>query len=246
MTFSQRRFRQHRVGFVSPKCGLGSFRQNLPLSPVRAQVARVIANNRPDTMERSRRPFLAAAGWFFPVASSAKTPLASFRQNAPRPHAEEHRSAKQVGCFPSSAALRCVSKHEGHAAAVFILRDARALVRLCESACACALLRMRTAEPAARRRSVGGHFHLTISNSPSRSRGAFLRPGFATLLHSPRMRGGRSAEKRSGARRNTRGVRHSASKTRERAYDAAYQALARRLASHDAGRSPLGAPPWRF
>ena len=33
---------------------------------------------------------------------------------------------------------------------------------------------------------------------------------------------------------------------RERAYDAACQALARRLASHNAGRSPLGAPPWRF
>src|SRR5258708_10596874 len=33
---------------------------------------------------------------------------------------------------------------------------------------------------------------------------------------------------------------------RERACDAACQALARRLASHDAGRSPLGAPPWRF
>jgi len=31
---------------------------------------------------------------------------------------------------------------------------------------------------------------------------------------------------------------------RERAYDAIRQALARRLASHDAGRSPLGAPPW--
>jgi hypothetical protein len=46
------------------------------------------------------------------------------------------------------------------------------------------------------------------------SRGAFLRPGFASLLHSPRTRGGRSAEKRSGARRNTRGARHSASKTR--------------------------------
>jgi len=195
MTFSQRRFRQHRVGFVSPKCGLGSFRQNLPLSPVRAQVARVIANNRPDTMERSRRPFLAAAGWFFPVASSAKTPLASFRQNAPRPHAEEHRSAKQVGCFPSSAALRCVSKHEGHAAAVFILRDARALVRLCGSACACALLRMRTAEPAARRRSVGGHFHLTISNSPSRSRGAFFAPGVCILASLTRIEGW--AERRS-------------------------------------------------
>src|SRR5262249_40067070 len=33
----------------------------------------------------------------------------------------------------------------------------------------------------------------------SRSRGAFLRPGFATLLRSPESRGGRSAEKRSGA-----------------------------------------------
>jgi hypothetical protein len=38
-----------------------------------------------------------------------------------------------------------------------------------------------------------------FSNSPSRSRGAFLRPGFASLLRSPESRGGRSAEKRSGA-----------------------------------------------
>src|SRR5262249_24345723 len=42
-------------------------------------------------------------------------------------------------------ALRCVSKHEGHAVVVLILRDARTRVRLCGSACACALLRMRTA-----------------------------------------------------------------------------------------------------
>jgi hypothetical protein len=73
---------------------------------------------------------------------------------------------------------------------------------------------MRTAELAARRRTVFGNSRLTMSNSPSRSRGAFLRPGFATLLHSPRTRGGRSAEKRSGAQRNTRGARHLASKTR--------------------------------
>src|SRR6516225_1553382 len=62
-----------------------------------------------------------------------------------------------------------------------------------------------------------------------------------------------------------RGVIHFASLTRNRgvggaprdvrvlsgtpvgpAHDAAGQALARRLASHNAGRSPLGAPPWRF
>ena len=58
---------------------------------------------------------------------------------------------------------------------------------------------MRTAELAARRRTVFGYSHLTMSNSPSRSRGACLRPSFASLLHSPRTRGGRSAERRSGA-----------------------------------------------
>jgi hypothetical protein len=70
---------------------------------------------------------------------------------------------------------------------------------------------------------------------------SFPRPHFCVralplcFTHPP-LRGGRSAERRSGARRNTRG----------RARNAARQALARRLASHDAGRSPLGAPPWRF
>src|SRR5262245_13192008 len=56
--------------------------------------------------------------------------------------------------FHSPSALRCISKHEGHAVAVLILRDARTRVRLCGSARACALLRMRTAELAARRRTV--------------------------------------------------------------------------------------------
>src|SRR5262245_1495349 len=62
-----------------------------------------------------------------------------------------------------------------------------------------------------------------------------LRPGFAPSLHSPRIEGGRSAEKRSGA---AAPVGHAITRHVRR--------LARRLASHDAGRSPLGAPPWRF
>jgi hypothetical protein len=112
-----------------------------------------------------------------------------------------------------------------------------------------ALLRMRTGE---RVRKCGSSLNrslesqLTMSNSPSRSRGAFLRPGFATLLRSPRTRGGRSAEKRSGACEAPVGRIMCVTDARERAYDAIRQALARRLASHDAGRSPLGAPPWRF
>src|SRR3984893_6314941 len=96
-----------------------------------------------------------------------------------------------------------------------------------------------------------------FSNSPSRSRGAFLRPGFATLLRSPESRGGRSAERRSGARRNTRGACHLASKTRvnalmtrqARRLRGALRPIARQDArerAYDAGRSPLCDPPWRF
>src|SRR5262249_857486 len=76
---------------------------------------------------------------------------------------------------------------------------------------------------------------------------AFSAPEVCNLASLTPNEGGRSAESRSGARRNTRGRALGASQdARERAYDAARQALARRLASHDAGRSPLGAPPWRF
>src|SRR5215467_1544570 len=71
------------------------------------------------------------------------------------------------------------------------------------------------------------------------------RPGLALLLHQPPSEGGRSAESRSGARRNTREACHLASKTRVNALMTRHaRRLARRLASHDAGRSPLGAPPW--
>src|SRR5437870_2787761 len=61
-------------------------------------------------------------------------------------------------------------------------------------------------------------------------------PGFCNFASPTRIEGERSAERRSGACEAP--VRP--------AHDAAGQALARRLASHNAGRSPLGAPPWRF
>src|SRR5439155_24655971 len=64
----------------------------------------------------------------------------------------------------------------------------------------------------------------------------FCARGLQLCFAHPEPRGGRSAERRSGARRNSLGAYH----------DAIRQALARRLAAHNAGRSPLGAPPWRF
>jgi len=77
-------------------------------------------------------------------------------------------------------------------------------------------------------------------------RRVFRARGFASLLRAPGKRVG-------GAPRDVRvlsgtpvGRIMCVKDARERAYDAIRQALARRLASHDAGRSPLGAPPWRF
>jgi hypothetical protein len=76
-------------------------------------------------------------------------------------------------------------------------------------------------------------------------RRVFCARAFATLLRSPRIEG-------SGAPRDVRVQRHPlgvphASKTRVNALMTPHaRRLARRLASHDAGRSPLGAPPWRF
>ena len=85
-----------------------------------------------------------------------------------------------------------------------------------------------------------------FSNSHSRSRGAFCAQGLQLCFANPNRGVG-------GAPRNVRvlarhpwGTPSCVKDARERAYDAACQALARRLASHDAGRSPLGAPPWRF
>jgi hypothetical protein len=75
----------------------------------------------------------------------------------------------------------------------------------------------------------------------------FLRPGLATLLRQPESRGGRSAERRSGACEAPVGRAVLRHKTRVNALMTRHaRRLARRLASHDAGRSPLGAPPWRF
>lgn len=85
-----------------------------------------------------------------------------------------------------------------------------------------------------------------FSNSPPRSRDAFCARVFSLCFaHPHRGVGGAPRDVRVFAR-HPLGTPYCVKDARERAYDAARQALARRLASHDAGRSPLGAPPWRF
>jgi hypothetical protein len=64
----------------------------------------------------------------------------------------------------------------------------------------------------------------------------FLRPGFALPLHSPRFMGWAERRESSGACEAPVGPALSGQARR----------LARRLASPYGGRSPPGAPPWRF
>src|SRR5262249_31207193 len=115
-------------------------------------------------------------------------------------------------------ALRCVSKHEGtRPSPVLILQDARTRVRVCGNTSVCALLRMRT----------------SIAFQPSsRCQTAHLVPaahvcarGLRLCFTHPASRGGRSAEKRSGACEAPVGRALGASQdARERAYDAPRQA----------------------
>src|SRR5262249_36511712 len=76
-----------------------------------------------------------------------------------------------------------------------------------------------------------------MSNNPSPSRRAFFAPGGFNFASITPKGGVGGAPRDVGVRaRQPLGVhitRHA-------------RRLARRLASHDAGRSPLGAPPWRF
>src|SRR5262249_29835319 len=144
--------------------------------------------------------------------------------------------------------MAAVSKHEG--ASFLILRDARTRVRslpnvfdvrapqdeafetrarafeVCRTSSTCALLRMRE--------SIAGS-QLTMSNSRSRSRDALASEVCDFCFAHPGLRVG-------GAPRNVRVQRHPLGVHITRHA----RRLARRLASHDAGRSPLGAPPWRF
>ena len=135
------------------------------------RVAKVIVNNNPETMKLRGRRFRTAASWCFAPALMLRS------------IASAGASTAQMRCDAS----RSMKGEPNRSSSSFETR-----VRAFEFAGPLqpALLWMRTAEPAARRRTVFGNFQLTMSNSPSRSHGAFLRPGVATLLRSPESRVG--------------------------------------------------------
>jgi hypothetical protein len=100
------------------------------------------------------------------------------------------------------------------------------------------LLRMRrlTTELAAHLNRAADP-NLTMSNSPSRSRARISASGLCLFASLTRIEGVGGAPRDVRVLGGTPGGHAMTRRVRR---------LARRLASHDAGRSPLGAPPWRF
>ena len=110
---------------------------------------------------------------------------------------------------------------------VLILRGAHTHDRLCPTSSACALLRMRA--------------HLALQpahdvKQPISFPRRMSAPGICNFASLTPNEGWAERRETFGCVRGTRGAYH----------DAIRQALARRLASLGVGRSPLGAPPWRF
>jgi len=155
--------------------------------------------------------------------------LASLRQNAPcllAPHAEEHRSANEHASCPAS--LRCDASRSmrAHPSSSF---ETRARVRSLPNAFA-----VRAPQDEDEHRVVHSSrcqtAHLVLATRVG------VR-GLRLLLHSPRIEGWAERRETFGCSAEHPWGVHITRHARR---------LARRLASHDAGRSPLGAPPWRF
>ena len=176
------------------------------------RVAKVIVNNNPQTMKRSRRSFCTAAGWCVAPALMLRSAGASTAQM----RCDASRSMRANPIARSSS---------------FETR-ARAF-KFAEPFSTRALLRMRTSS--AYRRT----FHI---NSPSRSRGALLRPGLATLLHRPRTRGG-GAPRVVRVRRHPLGVHITRHARRLRGALRPMTRDARLSALHRGGFSPGAALP---
>src|SRR5262245_22170358 len=134
-----------------------------------------------------------------------------------RPHAEEHRSRTRAQA--STAQVRCDASRSmriPHRGGLHPSRRAHVAFHPAEASST------RAPQDEDERRV---RRQLTMSNSPSRSRGAFLRPDFATLLHSPRTEGWAERRETFGcSAKHPWGVPSCIKDARERAYDAARQA----------------------
>ena len=149
-------------------------------------------------------------------------------QSVARPHAERATLRERRCSVPGERRAPCASER------IRDLGDPTSRSRSSWVPGLAALARDTSVRVAARKRTVGRSLiHDVKQRSVVRSRGALLRPGSRLFLSRPSpKRGGRSADRRT--------ISFVAFARRD------WSARVRRGASHDAGRSPLGAPPWRF
>ena len=142
-------------------------------------------------------------------------------------------------CFHTPNALRCVSKHEG----------TRLLARPHPSRRAHTRSSLR--QHSRMRAPQDEDEHRVLQSSPYKQPFSFPRrvfaPGVCDFASLTPNRGVGGAPRNVRVQRHPLGVPSVRHKTRVNALMTRHaRRLARRLASHDAGRSPLGAPPWRF
>ena len=157
-------------------------------------------------MERGRRSFPTATGWFFAKPrKDPRRPHPSRRAHAPST-LRSRRSTRAPQDEDKLAELRLVAEPFGEFP----------------------ISRCQTAQ---------------VISFPRR----ICVRGLRLCFTHPEIEGWAERRETFGCVRSTRGACHSASKTRVNALTTRHaRRLARRLASHNAGRSPLGAPPWRF
>ena len=183
--------------------------QGPPPRPRHVGVAPFPVKNRPETGKRRRPSSRTAAGWCFARPHAEERRSARRAQALPQPKRAAtlplllRSIAARRGrrCFAGQRALRCVSKHEGGSQSLVpILRDARTRPRSLRKFSGMRApqdeafeTRVRTFEFGERLRHARSSgwgrasrtSQFTMSNSPSRSRGAFLRPGLHLCFAHP-------------------------------------------------------------
>ena len=167
------------------------------------EVAPSIVNNNPETMERSRRSFPTAAGWFFPVASFGQNaPADAVRLSCPRPL-----RARAQGCARDLEWVRGSQQRTPHPSWPVATSSCPLPQPKSDSSDFGRLQSARTrASPSSSGRGRNNGNRVCVHIPISRCQTALLVPaahfcarGLQLCFTHPESRGGRSAERRSGA-----------------------------------------------
>jgi hypothetical protein len=187
-----------RLAPAAPSPRFAGARVSLRQIPVR--VAPFIVNNRLETMDRRRRSLTATAGRFR-MEQAGMLPIGFVSPNAPcvlAPHAEERRRAHEHASSPAS--LRCDASQSMRAHALAPPHPSR---RACARSNSRNVFGVRAPQDEDEHRVVHSSRFQTAHLVPAAH---VCARGLRLCFTHPESRGGRSAEKRSGARRSTRGA----------------------------------------